>query len=60
MKVGGEVDMTLSGDCSAIAGLNDATLWPAAKVTNHDNLNSTSDELVLQWNEAHPDDPVVE
>ncbi len=60
MKVGGEVDMTLSGDRSAIAGLNDLTLWTAARVANHDNLTRTSDELVLLWNEEHPDDTVVD
>lgn len=60
MKVGGEVDMVLRADRSAVADLNDLTLWNAAKVVNHENLAKTSDELVEQWNEAHPDDPVVD
>ena len=60
MKVGGEVGMSLRGDRKAIAGLNDPTLWTAAKVANHDNLGRTSEELVLLWNEEHPEDTVVD
>ena len=59
MKVGGVVDLALRGDRSAIAELNNPTLWTADKVYNHENLGKTSDELVLQWNEEHPEDPVV-
>jgi hypothetical protein len=60
MKVGGLVDMSLRSDRGAIASLNDPTLWTASLVANHDNLSKTSDELVMQWDEEHPDDTVVD
>jgi hypothetical protein len=52
--------MTLRSDRSAIATLNDPTLWTADKVTNHDNLSKSTEELVMQWNEENPDDQVVD
>jgi hypothetical protein len=58
LKVGGEVDLALRGDRAAVAALNDPALWTAAKVHNHANLTSSGDELVAQWNRAHPEDPV--
>jgi hypothetical protein len=60
MKVGGEVGMTIRGDRAALAGLNNPVLWTAAKVANHTNLSKTSDDLVAQWNEEHPDDTVID
>jgi hypothetical protein len=60
MKVGGLVDMALRPDRSAIADLNDPTLWTADKVYNHDNLTKSTEELVMQWNEEHADDPVID
>ena len=60
MKVGGEVDLALRGDRSAIAGLNNPTLWTADKVSNHANLSKDTDALVAQWNADHPDDPVTD
>lgn len=56
MKVGGEVNISLRGDRSAIAGMQDPTLWTAAKVMNHANLHKSATELVAQWNEQHPND----
>lgn len=58
MKVGGEVRLALRANRSVITQLNDPALWTAAKVTNHANLNKSSDELVALWNKAHPEDPV--
>ncbi len=60
MKVGGEVDIALRCDRSAIAGLNNPQLWTADRVANHANLTKDSGELVALWNTKHPDDPVVE
>ena len=60
MKVGGQVGLSLRADRSAIAGLNDPQLWPASKVTNHVHMRKTTDELVVLWNEEHPDDLVEE
>jgi hypothetical protein len=60
MKVGGQVGLGLRADRSAIAGLNDPKLWTADKVQNHANLTKTTEELVAQWNEEHPDDLVEE
>ncbi len=60
MKVGGEVDLSLRGNREAVASLNNPRLWTAAKVNNHANLTKNSDELVAEWNEAHPDDPVTD
>jgi hypothetical protein len=30
----------------------------AGKIANHVNLTKSADELIAQWNEDHPDDPV--
>jgi len=60
MKVGGEVDLAIRGDRSAIAGLNNPTLWTADKVSNHANLSKDTDALVAQWNTDHPDDQVTD
>jgi hypothetical protein len=60
MKVGGEVDIALRNDRAAIAGLNNPTLWTAAKVINHANLTKSSEELIALWNSEHPDDKVEE
>jgi len=60
MKVGGEVDLSLRGNREAVASLNNPRLWTASKVSNHANLTKSSDELVAEWNEAHPDDPVTD
>jgi hypothetical protein len=59
MKVGGEVDIALRSDRSAIAGLNNPQLWTADKVSNYANLSKDPGELVSLWNTKHPDDPVV-
>ena len=58
MKVGGEVNLGLRVDRSAIAGLNDPRLWTAVKVTNHANLHKSPDDLVALWNSENPDDAV--
>jgi hypothetical protein len=42
----------------AVAALNDPALWTATVVHNHADLTRNADELVAQWNEAHPDDPI--
>ena len=28
-------------------------------MTSHDNLTRSTEELVRQWNEEHPEDPVI-
>lgn len=58
MKVGGGVSLQLRGDRGAVASLNNPQLWTAAKVLNHANLSKSADELVAQWDAAHPGDPV--
>ncbi len=60
MKVGGKVKMGIRADRGAVANLNNPTLWTAAKVSNHANMTKTIEELLTDWNEAHPDDPVKE
>jgi len=60
MKVGGAVDMRMRPHRSAIAELNDPTLWTADRVANHENLTKTMDELVMQWDQEHPGDTVVD
>jgi hypothetical protein len=32
----------------------------ASKVANHANLTKTAGELIAQWNQAHPNDPVTD
>lgn len=58
MKVGGEVNLSLRGDRSAISDLQNPAFWTADKVINHQNLHKTVDELVAEWNELHPTDLV--
>ncbi len=58
MKVGGEVNLGLRADRSAIASLNDPKLWTAVKVINHANLRKSSDDLVALWNSENPGDTV--
>ncbi|MDY7041407.1 MAG: hypothetical protein SVX38_11140 [Chloroflexota bacterium] len=60
MKVGGAVNMSLRGDREAVAGLNNPLLWTADKVANRANMTKSADELVAQWDEEHPDDPVTD
>ena len=59
MRVGGEVDLAIRGDRGAIANLNNPQLWTAGKVSNHEHLTKTSEQIIAFWNEQHPDDPVV-
>jgi hypothetical protein len=59
MKIGGGVDLSIRGDRGAIANLNNPQLWMAGKVSNHEHLSKTSEQLIAFWNEHHPDDPVV-
>jgi hypothetical protein len=60
MKVGGEVNVSVRGDRQAVAVLNNPVLWTATKVANHANLTKSADQLVDDWNLAHPDDPVAD
>ena len=60
LKLGGQVNLSLRGDRSAIADLNNPTLWSAGKVSNHAHLTKSPEELIALWNQEHPDDPVVE
>ena len=32
----------------------------SGEIVNRQNIGKTADELIAMWNEAHPDDPVVE
>ena len=52
--------MSLRGDREAVAGLNNPLLWTADKVANRANMTKSTDELLAQWNEEHPDDPVTD
>jgi hypothetical protein len=60
MKVGGTVKLSIRGDRQAVSSLNNPLLWTAAKVLNHANLSKSSDEIVAQWDQEHPDDPVTD
>jgi len=59
MQVGGDVKMSIRGDRGAVAELNNPLLWTADKVSNHENLSKSSDELVAKWNAENPDDLVA-
>jgi hypothetical protein len=58
MKVGGKVKMGIRPDRGATADLNNPRLWTAAKVTNYANISKTTEELLADWDAAHPSDPV--
>ncbi len=58
LKLGGAVGLGVRPDRSATAALSNPTLWTADKVSSHANLTKSADELVAEWNVAHPDNPV--
>ncbi len=60
MKVGGEVNVSIRHDRGALSDLQNPRLWTADKVINHQNMHKTVAQLIQDWNDAHPDDPVIE
>ncbi len=60
LKVGGEVDLALRPDRGALAELNNPLLWTADRVSNHENLRLSTEELIAKWNAARPGDPVTD
>ncbi len=58
MKVGGKVNMGLRADRSALAGLNNPTLWGAGKISNYANMSKITIELLDLWDAENPADLV--
>jgi hypothetical protein len=60
MKVGGAVNLSVRGDPQGLSALSNRRLWTATKIANHANLGKSAEQLIEEWNLAHPDDPVTD
>lgn len=58
IHVDGNLDILFRPDPDMLRQLNNANFY--AKILNKANIGKSADELVAQWNEEHPDDPVQE
>ena len=59
IRLDGSLDILFRPDPDMLRQLNDPTKF-YAKILNKANIGKLADELVAQWNEEHPDDPVEE
>lgn len=59
MNTKGELSIRILPDPRLLQRINDRSRF-AGKIANAHNLGKTGDELVAQWNELHPNDPVEE
>lgn len=57
MNTRGELGIRILPDPRLLRRINDRSRF-VGRIANAHNLGKTGDELVLQWNELHPDDPV--
>jgi hypothetical protein len=53
----GSFDIQYRADTALIKGLNTRGTF-SGTIRNRRNIGKTGDEIVQQWNEEHPDDPV--
>ena len=54
IRLDGSLDILFRPDPEILRQLNDLTKF-YAKILNKSNIGKTTDELVAQWNEEHPD-----
>ena len=59
MNTKGELSIRILPDPRLLRRINDRSRF-VGSIANAHNLGKTGDELVAQWNELHPDDPVEE
>ena len=59
IRVDGSLDILFRPDPDMLRQLNDRTKF-YAKIINKANIGKSAEELVAQWNEEYPDDPVEE
>ena len=59
MNTRGELSIRILPDPRLLRRINDRSRF-VGRVANAHNLGKTGDELVAQWNELHPNDPVEE
>jgi len=57
IRLDGSLDILFRPDPDMLRQLNDTTKF-YAKILNKANIGKSADELVAQWNQEHPDDPV--
>lgn len=57
IRVDGSLDILFRPDPDMLRELNDPTKFHA-KILNKSNIGKSAQELVAQWNEEHPEDPV--
>jgi hypothetical protein len=57
IHVDGNLDILFRPDTDMLNQLNDRTKF-YAKILNKANIGKSAEELVAQWNQEHPDDPV--
>lgn len=58
LRMSGELDILFRPDVDMLRQLNDPTRL-YAKILNKANIGKSAEDLVAQWNEEHPEDPVV-
>lgn len=59
IRMDGSLDILFRPEVDLLNELNDPARFHA-KILNKSNIGRSADELVAQWNQAHPDDPVEE
>lgn len=59
IRVDGRLDVLFRPEVELLNRLNDPSHFHA-KILNKKNIGKSADELVAQWNQEHPEDPVQE
>lgn len=59
IRLDGSLDILFRPDPDMLRQLNDRGKF-YAKILNKANIGKLAEELVVQWNQEHPDDPVEE
>ncbi|MFH1635178.1 MAG: hypothetical protein ABIG63_14390 [Chloroflexota bacterium] len=58
LDLDGDFEIKVRVDKRILRALNTEGAF-RGKIINAENIGKTADDLAAQWNEAHPDDPVV-
>jgi len=59
IDLNGDLEVNVKVDRRVMRALNADGAF-RGRIVNANNIGKSSEELVAQWNEAHPDDPVAE
>ena len=58
IDLNGDIEVKVRVDKRILAALNTPGAF-TGQIVNRENIGKTSDDLAAQWNEDHPEDPVV-